>query len=139
MQIIVRRENAITCYSETSHNRLVFPVHSCINKYAHCTQSIHWMSIYSKESWSRQRFWTGPITLIGIFLVSHFNFLFLFVPCGGLSWLPISFSLHVKYTLSYRIVSIAYTYYVNYFTHLNLLLIHCSKSKYLIVINILTL
>ena len=108
MQIIVRRENAITCYSETSHNRLVFPVHSCINKYAHCTQSIHWMSIYSKESWSRQRFWTGPITLIGIFLVSHFNFLFLFVPCGGLSWLPISFSLHVKYTLSYRIVSMSH-------------------------------
>jgi len=37
------------------------------------------------------------------FLVSHFNFLF--VPCGGLSWLPVSFLLHVKYTLSYRIVS----------------------------------
>jgi len=30
----------------------------------------------------------------------HFNFLF--VPFGGLSWLPISFLLHVKYTLSYR-------------------------------------
>jgi len=36
-----------------------------------------------------------------LFLVSHFNFLF--VPCGGLSWLPVSFLLHVKYTLSYRI------------------------------------
>jgi len=35
-------------------------------------------------------------------LVSHFNFLF--VPCGGLSWLPVSFLLHVKYTLPYRIV-----------------------------------
>ena len=36
--------------------------------------------------------------------ISHFNFLF--VPwCGGLSWLPVSFLLHVKYTLSYRIVS----------------------------------
>jgi len=33
-------------------------------------------------------------------LVSHFNFLF--VPCGGLSWLLVSFLLHVKYTLSYR-------------------------------------
>jgi len=44
----------------------------------------------------------GPITLIILFLVLHFNFLF--VPCGGLSWLPVSFSLHVKYTLSYRIV-----------------------------------
>ena len=41
--------------------------------------------------------------LIVLFLVSHFNFLF--VPCGGLIWLPISFLLHVKYTLSYRIVS----------------------------------
>ena len=37
------------------------------------------------------------------YLVLHFNFLF--VPCGGLSWLPVSFLLHVKYTLSYRIVS----------------------------------
>ena len=40
--------------------------------------------------------------LIVLFLVSHFNFLF--VPCGGLSWLPVSFLLHVKYTLSYRII-----------------------------------
>jgi len=49
--------------------------------------------------------WTGPITLIGLFLVSHCNFLF--VPCGGLSWLPVSFLLHVKYTriVSYRIVT----------------------------------
>ena len=46
---------------------------------------------------------TGPITLIILFLVLHFNFLF--VPCGRLSWLPVSFLLHVKYTLSYRIVS----------------------------------
>ena len=40
--------------------------------------------------------------LIILFLVSHFNFLF--VPCGGLSWLPVSFLLHVKHTLSYRSV-----------------------------------
>jgi len=51
-------------------------------------------------SW--QRDWTGPIMLIVLFLVSHFNFLF--VSCGGLSWLPVSVLLHVKYTLSYRIV-----------------------------------
>ena len=37
--------------------------------------------------------------LIILFLVLHFNFLF--VPCGRLSWLPDSFLLHVKYTLSY--------------------------------------
>ena len=46
---------------------------------------------------------TGPVMLIILFLVSHFNFLF--VPCGGLSWLPVSFLLHVKYTLSYRIIT----------------------------------
>jgi len=37
--------------------------------------------------------------LIVLFLVSHSNFLF--VPCGRLSWLPVSFLLHVKYPLSY--------------------------------------
>jgi len=26
------------------------------------------------------------------------------LPCGRLSWLPVSFLLHVKYSLSYRIV-----------------------------------
>ena len=41
--------------------------------------------------------------LIILFLVSHFNFLF--VPCGRVSWLPVSFLLHVKHTLSYRIES----------------------------------
>ena len=39
-----------------------------------------------------------------LFLVSHYNFVF--VPCGGLSWLPVSFILYVKYTLSYRIISL---------------------------------
>ena len=39
--------------------------------------------------------WIGPIMLIILFLVSHSNFLF--VPCGRLSWLPVSFLLHVKY------------------------------------------
>jgi len=30
-------------------------------------------------------------------------------PCGRLSWLPVSFLLHVKYTLSYRIVHLQWT------------------------------
>ena len=47
------------------------------------------------------------MTLIILFLVLHFNFLF--VPCGRLSWLPVSFLLHVKHTLSYRIVSYSST------------------------------
>ena len=38
----------------------------------------------------------------------------MFVPCGRLSWLPVSFLLHVKYTLSYRIVYAAYAgFHVN--------------------------
>jgi len=44
---------------------------------------------------------TGP-DLSCSFLVSHFKFLF--IPCGRLSWLPVSFLLHVKYTLSYPVV-----------------------------------
>ena len=36
--------------------------------------------------------------------IFSFTFYLFFVPCGGLSWLPVSFLLHVKYTLSYRIV-----------------------------------
>jgi len=36
--------------------------------------------------------------------IFSFTFYFLFIPCGRLSWLPVSFLLHVKYTLSYRIV-----------------------------------
>jgi len=43
---------------------------------------------------------TGPITLISLFFVSHLFYLF-FIPRGRLSWLPVSFLLHVKYTLSY--------------------------------------
>ena len=42
------------------------------------------------------------LIVLFLFLVSHFNVLF--VPCGGLSWLPVSFLLHVKYILSYRMV-----------------------------------
>jgi len=40
------------------------------------------------------------LIILCIFLVSHFNVLF--IPCGRLSWLPLSFLLYVKYTLSYR-------------------------------------
>ena len=33
-----------------------------------------------------------------------FSLSFLFVPCDELSWLHVSFLLHVKYTISYRIL-----------------------------------
>ena len=39
------------------------------------------------------------------FTFSFIFYFFLFIPCVGLSWLPVSFLLHVKYTLLYRIVS----------------------------------
>ena len=49
-------------------------------------------------------------TMLTLFTKNYQNFqfhilIFLFIPCGRLSWLPVSFLLHVKYTLSYRIVS----------------------------------
>jgi len=34
-------------------------------------------------------------------IFSFFSFTFLFVPCGRLSWLSVSFLLHIKYPLSY--------------------------------------
>ena len=37
--------------------------------------------------------------------IFSFTFYFLFIPSGRLSWLTISFLLHVKYTLPYRIVN----------------------------------
>ena len=50
-------------------------------------------------------FWdcTELIMLISLILVSHFNFLFIL--CGRLSWLSVSFLLHIKYAVSYRIAS----------------------------------
>ena len=38
---------------------------------------------------------------------SFFSLIFLFVPCGGLSWLHVRLLLHVKYTLSYHISGVA--------------------------------
>jgi len=46
---------------------------------------------------------TGLLLLLDLFLVS-FSLIFPFVPCDGLSWLHVSFLLHVKCTISYRIV-----------------------------------
>jgi len=46
---------------------------------------------------------TGPITLIGLFFVSHFNVLF--IPCGRLSWLVLPVSLYCTLNTHYRIGS----------------------------------
>ena len=39
------------------------------------------------------------------FILVFFLLHLLFVPCAGLNWPSVSFLLHVKYTVSYRIVS----------------------------------
>ena len=52
---------------------------------------------------SRSRDRTGLIMLLDLFLVRFLPLIFVFVPCGGLSWLHVSFLLHVKYTISYHI------------------------------------
>ena len=55
---------------------------------------------------SRSRDRTGLISCLSIyFSFVFFSLIFLFVPCAGLSWLHVSFSLHVKYSIPYRIVS----------------------------------
>ena len=87
--------------------------HSRLKNYLFSTNPSHLRLLLPIGLPSWQWDWTGPIMLIVLFLVSHFNFLF--VPCGGLSWLPISFLLHVKYTVSYRIVS----YIRQYMDHLS--------------------
>jgi len=53
---------------------------------------------------SRSRDRTGLIMLLELFLFRFYSII-LFVRCGGLSWLQGSFLLHVKYIISYRIVS----------------------------------
>ena len=50
--------------------------------------------------------------------ISCFSIYFSFVPCGGLSWLHVRLLLHVKYTLSYHIVSSAKYSSVKLFSNL---------------------
>ena len=58
------------------------------------------------------------------FIFSLFFLHFLFVPCGRLSWLSVSVFLHVKYTVSYRIVNCRLVAVVK------LLLAHCNCPMY---------
>jgi len=48
----------------------------------HAVQFIHWTAFMTWDC-------HGLFTLISLFLV--FSVIFLFVPCGRLSWLPVSF------------------------------------------------
>jgi len=95
--------SAHLCYHHHSHHPSLLHSFTPGSKPTFSTNPSH-LRLYlptGLPSWERD--WTGPIMLIVLFLVSHFNVLF--VPCGGLSWLPVSFLLHVKYSLTYRIVS----------------------------------
>jgi len=98
LAMFISQRCALCCWSAVfqrfRHRRRLPPVHKLPSG------GDHW---HEQRRYLAAIFYTGPITLIISFLVLHFNFLF--VPCGRLSWLPISFLLHVKYTLSYRIVS----------------------------------
>jgi len=97
------------------HLLIHFSTHLCRHPHSRHPSLLHSFTPGSKPTFStnpsHRRFllptglphdngWTGPITLIILYLVSHF--IFLFIPCGRLSWLPVSFLLHVKYALSYR-------------------------------------
>ena len=73
---------------------------------------------------------TGPdLSRSSFYFVLHF--IFLFIPRYRLSWLPVSFLLHVKYTLSYRIVSYSFNCpppYGGYCVLLTHLFLHpCSR------------
>ena len=93
--------SAHLCYHHHSHHPSLLHSFTPGSKPTFSTNPSHLRLLLPTGLPSWQREWTGPIMLIVLFLVSHFNFFF--VPCGGLSWLPVSFLLHVKYTLSYRI------------------------------------
>ena len=47
---------------------------------------------------------TRPDLSLSSFYFQFNVFNFLFIPCGRLSWLPVSFLLHIKYTLLYGII-----------------------------------
>jgi len=92
---------------------------------SHHPRSRHPSLVHSFTLGSEPNFSTNPshlrfllldcLTITGLdrtyhahhFIFSFIYSIFLFIPCGRLSWLPVSFLLHVKYTLSYRILHIA--------------------------------
>ena len=105
-----------------------FSTHLCHHRHSHHPSLLHFFTPDSKprptfstnpfhlnfsslliglpsRSWD----WTGLITLISLVF---FSFIFVFVPCGRLSSLSVSFLLRVKYTVSYRVVSYRIVSYV---------------------------
>ena len=97
------------------HLLIHFSTHLCHHPHSRHPSLLHSFTPGSKPTFptnpSHRRFLlpTGldciAITgLVRTYYAHHFIFSFthMFIPCGGLRWLPVSFLLHVKYTLSYR-------------------------------------
>jgi len=72
-------------YHHHSHHPSLFHSFTPGSKPTFSTNPSHLRLLLPTGLPSRQRDWTGPIMLIVLFLVSHFNFSF--VPCSRLSWL----------------------------------------------------
>jgi len=99
----------------STHLLIHLSAHLCHHHHSHHQSLLHSFTPGSKPTFStnlltfypglpsRSRDRTRLIMLVD-FLVRFFSLSRLFVPCDGLSWLHVSFLLHVKYT-SYRIVS----------------------------------
>jgi len=107
----------------STHLLIHLSAHLCHHPHSH-----HPSVLYSFTTGSKPTFSTNPSHLntsstpnclftitgrspdqidhVSLFIFSaFFSLIFLFIPCGGLSWLHVSFLLHVKYTVWYRIVS----------------------------------
>ena len=93
--------------------RYQLPVHAVVQLGIDQTRIIIYFKSGSKahkKQWTEDRqeyTYTGWAKLNGASFYSACKLLHCdLIPCGGLSWLPVSFLLHVKYTaVSYRIVS----------------------------------
>ena len=114
-------------FRQPHHSRLDSPPSPLVNPSLSSSRSNHPPLLHSFTPGSKPTFSTNPSHLrfllpTGLphdngldrtYHAHHFIFsftIFLFIPCSKLSWLPVSFLLHVKYTLSYRIVSYRIVY-----------------------------
>ena len=106
--------HSVSLASHVSTHLLIYlSAHLCHHHLSHHPSLLHSFTSGSKPTFSTNpsRSWdrTGLIMLVDLFLVRFFSVIFfLFFPCGGLSWLHVSFLLPVKHTISYRITGATY-------------------------------
>jgi len=98
----------------STHLLIHLSAHLCHHHYSHHpslqAQNVPFQQILPililLQSWTafttRGPYRAGLIMLLGLFLV-RFSLIFLFVPCGGASWLHVSFFL-TQYRIVYRFV-----------------------------------